>query len=164
MVNSEGAIKVRVEVTYDDGVKDSFEREGDLQIEMLKQVTISDAVKFLEGKLAPHSVEQDYLAGQDLTIKQRLIHFLKYSGRTPPGWFTSSRIKEIYEAYSGENVRMSTISTYLADLYTHNILERRGSRSLRQYRLTPMESRKAARDVDYSVDSSPKLRDSILNI
>jgi len=163
-VNSEGAMKVRVEVTNAEGVKDSFEREGDLQIEMLKQVTISDAIKFLEKQLAPHSVEQEYLEGQDFTIKQRLINFLKYSGRTPTGWFTSSQIKKTYEAYSGENVRLSTISTYLADLYSHNILERRGSRSLRLYRLTPLESRKAAQAVDYSVDRSPELRNSLFNV
>jgi len=76
----------------------------------------------------------------DLTIKERLAYFLRYDESAPKGWFTSSQVRRIYEEVYGEEVRLSTISTYLASLHSGGVLERKGSRAMRQYRLFPMES------------------------
>jgi hypothetical protein len=123
-------MKVRVEVTTEEGVKSSMEKEGDLQHEMLKQLTITEVVKFLKAQLAPLSVEDG-----DFTIKERLASFLRFHQRAPTGWFTSSQVKKIYEEEYEESVRLSTISTYLASMHSDGILERGGSRAKRQYRV-----------------------------
>jgi len=125
-------IKVRVEVTNEEGVKSSMEKEGDLQHEMLKQLTITEVVKFLKAQLSPLSV-----GDEEFTIKERLASFLRFHQRAPKDWFTSSQIKKIYEEEYEENVRLSTISTYLASMHSDGILERRGSRAKRQYRVVP---------------------------
>ena len=133
-------MKVRVEVTDEEGMKSTIEKEGDLQIEMLKQLTIRDVVRFLEAQLAPISTRNAYeYEGDDLTIKERLASFLRYDERAPEGWFTSSQVKRIYEALFEENLRLSTISTYLASLHSNGILERKGSRAKRQYRVAATE-------------------------
>ena len=131
---------MRVEVTDDEGVKSTIEKEGDLQIEMLKQLTIRDVVKFLESQLASIPARNAYESeGDDLTIKERLVSFLRYDERAPEGWFTSSQVKRIYETLFEANLRLSTISTYLANLHSDGILERKGSRAKRQYRVAATE-------------------------
>jgi hypothetical protein len=139
------AMKVRVEVTDEEGVKSSIEKEGDLQIEMLRQITIRDIVKFLEKQLSPLPIRNAYdYEGEDLTIKERLASFLRYDERAPKGWFTSSQIRRIYEAVFEENLRLTTVSTYLASMHSDGSLERKGSRAKRQYRLISTESTEAA--------------------
>lgn len=139
------AMRVRVEVTYEGGVKSSIEKEGDLQIEMLRQATIRDVIKFLESQLSPLSVRNAYdYGGEDLTIKERLASFLRYDERAPKDWFTSSQVRRIYEDVFEENLRLSTTSTYLASLHSDGILERKGSRAKRQYRLGAIERVEAA--------------------
>ncbi|MHC1610144.1 MAG: hypothetical protein ACXQTW_00825 [Candidatus Methanospirareceae archaeon] len=144
------AMKVRVEVIDEEGVKSSLEKEGDLQLEMFRQLTIRDVVTFLEKQLSPPPVRNAY-GGEDLTIKERLASFLRFDERAPEGWFTSSEIKRIYEEVFDENVRLSTISTYLASLHSDGILERKGSRAKRQYRLVSTESTEAVSTVNNSV-------------
>lgn len=158
-------MKVRVEVTDDDGVKSSMEKEGDLQLEMLRQLTVRDVIKFLEAQLAPLSVRDAYdYEGEDLTIKERLASFLRYDERAPKGWFISSQIKRIYEGAFEENLRLSTISTYLASMHSEGILERKGSRAKRQYRLIAKESTEAASVEKYAVNTSSKIQNSIFEI
>ena len=55
------------------------------------------------------------------------------------GWFTSDHIKELYQFNFHEEMKPSTVSTYLARMFDENILERRGSRAKREYRLTERE-------------------------
>ena len=158
-------MKVRVEVTDGEGVKSAIEKEGDLQLDLLKQATIRDVIKFLETQLAtiPAGSAYDY-EGEDLTIKERLASFLRYDERSPNEWFTSSQLRKIYEDAFTENLRLSTISTYLANLHAEGILERKGSRAKRQYRLITPKSTEAATTMKSRVDSSQKYRESIFNI
>lgn len=143
------AIKVRVEVTDEEGVKSSIEKEGDLQSEMSRQLTIRDALRFLEAQLSPLPVRNPYDPdAEDLTIKERLASFLRYDEKAPKDWFTSSQIRRTYEEVFEENLRLSTISTYLASMHSEGILERKGSRAKRQYRLVPTESTEAPRAVN----------------
>ncbi len=136
------AIKVRVEVMNEEGVKTSMENEGDLLSETLKPLMIKSIIRFLEEQLSPHVKNSYEGEGEDLTIKERLASFLRYDERTPKGWFTSSQVRRIYEEAFEENVRLSTVSTYLASLHSEGILERKGSRAIRQYRLVSTESMK----------------------
>ncbi|MHA1378477.1 MAG: hypothetical protein ACTSRG_08855 [Candidatus Helarchaeota archaeon] len=69
---------------------------------------------------------------EDLSIKDKLmilIRQIKY------GWFTSKDIQELYTNEYGEEVKISTISTYLSRLYEEKTLDRRGSRKRREFQL-----------------------------
>ena len=130
------AAKVRVEVVNEEGMKTSMEREGDFMDESFKPSTISSMVKFLENTLpSPFLSDPSEVDSEDLTIKERLAYFLRYDKRSPGDWFTSSQIRRIYEEAYGEQVGISTLSTYLANMHSEGILVRKGSRAERKYRL-----------------------------
>jgi len=129
-------VKVRVEVVNEEGMKTSMEREGDFMDESFKPSIISSMVKFLEDELpSPFLSDPSEVDSEDLTIKERLAYFLRYDKRSPGDWFTSSQIKRIYEEAYGEQVGISTLSTYLANMHSEGILVRKGSRAKREYRL-----------------------------
>ena len=65
------------------------------------------------------------------TIKERLRLFLKFEFKSL--WFTTVQVKEKYEAQYGEEIKISTVSTYLTRLYNEGFLERRGNRVEREY-------------------------------
>jgi hypothetical protein len=136
-------LKVRVEVTDEEGTKTTLEKEGDLQIEMLRQMTINAVTKFLETHLSSSAVD-DYYEGEELTIKERLASFLRFDEKAPKDWFTSSEIRRIYEDVYDEKVGLTTISTYLGNFHSAGILMRKGSRAKRQYRLAATGSRDVA--------------------
>ncbi|MGA2573807.1 MAG: hypothetical protein ABSF36_06350 [Candidatus Methanomethylicaceae archaeon] len=50
-------------------------------------------------------------------------------------WFTSKDISLIYKEQHRENIKSSTISTYLTRLYNNGYIERKGNRSCWQYKL-----------------------------
>jgi len=50
-------------------------------------------------------------------------------------WFTSKDILDAYRRTYNEDLKLSTVSTYLLRLYNGGILERRGERKNRMYRL-----------------------------
>ena len=130
------AAKVRVEVVNEEGMKTSMEREGDFMDESFKPSTISSMVKFLENTLpSPFLSDPSAVDSEDLTIKERLAYFLRYDEKSPVDWFTSSQIRRIYEEAYGEQVGISTLSTYLANMHSEGILVRKGSRAERKYRL-----------------------------
>jgi hypothetical protein len=72
---------------------------------------------------------------EDLTIKERLAYFLRYDKRAPADWFTSSQVMQLYEEAYEEEISISTLSTYLANMYSEGMLMRKGSRAKRQYRV-----------------------------
>lgn len=128
--------KVRVEVVNEEGMKTSMEREGDFMDESFKPSIISSMVKFLENTLPlPFLSDPSEVDSEDLTIKERLAYFLRYDKRSPGDWFTSSQVRRIYEEAYGEQVGLSTLSTYLANMHSEGILVRKGSRAKREYRL-----------------------------
>jgi len=71
------------------------------------------------------------LSADKPTIKERLSLFLKFefSGQ----WFTSLVVKSRYERQYGEEIKLSTVSTYLTRLTSEGFLERRGNRVEREY-------------------------------
>ncbi len=136
-------LKVRVEVTSEDGMKTSMEREGDLMNEAFKSSTIRSVVRFLEEQIPSTSAFSPYeMDTEDLTIKGRLEYFLRYDAKAPRDWFTSSELKRIYEEVYGVNIRLSTLSTYLASLHSEGILIRKGSRAQRRYKVVPTLTRR----------------------
>lgn len=73
------------------------------------------------------------LSSDKLTIKDRLKLFLKfeYRGR----WFTTLDVKDRYEKQYGDEIKLSTVSTYLSRLNNEGFLERRGNRVEREYHI-----------------------------
>lgn len=71
------------------------------------------------------------LMGDNYTIKERLRLFIKFEFKSL--WFTTVQVKEKYEAQYGEEIKISTVSTYLTRLYNEGFLERRGNRVEREY-------------------------------
>jgi len=86
----------------------------------------------------PHNSNDD-LDSKSIREKLELIvNQIKY------GWFTSDHVRELYHNQFQEEIKPSTVSTYLARLFNENFLERRGSRAKREYHLvdkqvTPIE-------------------------
>ncbi|MHA1798660.1 MAG: hypothetical protein ACTSVY_09450 [Candidatus Helarchaeota archaeon] len=57
------------------------------------------------------------------------------------GWFTSQHIKELYFHEFGEELKSSTVATYLTRLFKSGELSRRGSRVKREYLVGKVEEK-----------------------
>ena len=110
-------------------MKTTVEFEGDLCKERV--IGIIESLDFSEKQYVSDSAS--WGGGETLTIKERLKSFLCYD--YPRVWFTSWEIKKQYEQAYGEKINLSTVSTYLARMYREDILDRRGSKAQREYKL-----------------------------
>ncbi|MDF2957041.1 MAG: hypothetical protein OD814_000663 [Candidatus Alkanophagales archaeon MCA70_species_1] len=142
-------MKIRVEVTYDDGTKTSLDLEGSLP----KSKAIEKVVHFLNTELSSHAPSISYSI-DELTIKERLEFFLRYDERAPKDWFTTSDVKRKYEEVYGTSIKLSTISTYLTRLHNEGILERRGSKFKREYRVASSYKRAEKSEFETKYSSS----------
>jgi hypothetical protein len=79
----------------------------------------------------------DDLSAEKLTIKDRLKLFLKFEYRTT--WFGTIEVKDCYERQYGEEIKISTVSTYLSRLHNEGFLERRGNKVEREYKIVVLE-------------------------
>jgi len=68
-----------------------------------------------------------------LNIREKLEIIVK---EIKHGWFTSDHIRELYYYHFQIEIKPSTVSTYLARMFNEEILDRRGSRARREYRVT----------------------------
>jgi len=133
-----------VKMMYEEVMKTSVEKQTVLSSEALKASMIKSITKSVKDQLFLSSVEDPHkMMNEDLTIKERLSSFLRYDERSPKDWFTSSQAMNIYKEVFGETIQISTVSTYLSNMYSEGILERKGSRARRQYRLASVEIGKA---------------------
>lgn len=78
------------------------------------------------------SFEAEKLPEKNLTLKNQLQQFLRYEFHSD--WFSSTDVKNRYEKVHG-NISLGTVSTYLTRMNNDNLLERRGNRNHREYRL-----------------------------
>lgn len=92
------------------------------------------------------AVEQQSVMSKDIsdlsadkpTIKERLRLFLKFE--FTGNWFNTVEVKSKYERQYGEEIKVSTVSTYLTRLYNEGFLERRGNRVEREYHLINVDA------------------------
>ncbi len=70
---------------------------------------------------------------KNLSIKDKVLLLLKHNH--PNEWVRSQDLKLEYEFIYREKIKLSSLSTYLARFYEEGLLERRGSRAQREYRL-----------------------------
>src|SRR5208337_4855849 len=78
------------------------------------------------------------LSADKPTIKERLRLFIKFE--FTDDWFTTLRVKSSYERQYGEEIKISTVSTYLTRLYNEGFLERRGNRVEREYHVINVDA------------------------
>ncbi|RJS70951.1 MAG: hypothetical protein CW694_06390 [Candidatus Syntrophoarchaeum sp. WYZ-LMO15] len=157
-------MKIRLEITDEDGVKTSIEAEGDIRTERVAEKLIKfmqDAgipVHHLSGSSSGPHLHSDVNVTEDLmTLKERMRLFLKYEFSNR--WFTSSDVKSSYEAHYGVGIGLSTVSTYLARLYREGFLLRRGTRKQMEYRLRITKCADEASEIPVdSADAGARLR------
>lgn len=89
--------------------------------------------KAKQEKRELRSDEVIYLDLNSLSIKEKLWWIIRNNFKY--GWFRSTDIKEEYQRQFEEAINPSTVSTYLARLYNSGLLDRRGERSKREYRV-----------------------------
>jgi len=78
------------------------------------------------------------LSADKPTIKERLRLFLKFE--FTGDWFMTQQVKAKYERQYGEEIKLSTVSTYLTRLYNEGFLERRGNRVEREYHVINVDA------------------------
>jgi len=150
-------MKIRLEITDEDGVKTSVEAEGDIKSSKIADKIIKfmqDAgipVHHVSGSSSPPNfhIEED-VNERFLTLKDRLRLFLKYDLKKT--WFTSSDVKSGYETSYETEIALSTVSTYLARLYREGFLKRRGTRRQLEYCLK--HERPEEKELGISVDDA----------
>ncbi|MEA1944341.1 MAG: hypothetical protein U9N07_03245 [Euryarchaeota archaeon] len=131
-------IRSRLKLTTDGG--DSImESEGAtwarVMIRFIEDFSVENRTQ--PGKVAVKSrSDSEIPLSEPLSVRERLESFLKYE--YPNVWFTSMDIKKQYGRVY-DPINLSTVSTYLARMYNRDILERRGNRTQREYRVRESE-------------------------
>ena len=130
-------IRSRLNITTNSG-NDTTEWEGDdwagAMIQYIKDFSAGTENK---PKIAAdqRSISHAPLSAP-LSVRERLESFLKYE--YPHVWFTSTDVKTHYGRIY-DQINLSTVSTYLARMYNRELLERRGNRMQREYRVQESE-------------------------
>ncbi len=114
----------------------------DLNAHAMEQALLFVKSKFGEndqGAQKPSVMAKDVndLPADRLTIKDRLKLFLKFEYHTT--WFSTIDVKDRYERQYGEEIKISTVSTYLSRLHNEGFLERRGNKVEREYRIAVLD-------------------------
>lgn len=133
-------MEIKINMDEKSGKVTAFSVIGeDLNAQSMEQALLFVRSKFGENDPSarkPASVMSKDIAdlsSDRLTIKDRLKLFLKFEYRT--AWFGTVDVKERYERQYGEEIKISTVSTYLSRLHNEGFLERRGNKVEREYRI-----------------------------
>lgn len=128
--------RINVEIE-EDGGRTSMRFEGGLcrerAVRYIKAHKASSEPQESKQKTADSRGLSASKVDEDLTLKERLRLFLKFDYNDR--WFSSRGAKRAYERAYGEDIGLSTVSTYLSRMYREGFLERRGSRAEREYRV-----------------------------
>lgn len=130
-------MRIRIEIE-DDGLKSSHEFESqNMDGEALRDKIIGflSASGIFEGKDERGAAAPTHDYSSSGTIMDRLENFIKYEFTNT--WFTSQELRERYETVA-DDIKLSTVSTYLSRMNRDGLLEKRGNRNNRQYRLIEM--------------------------
>jgi hypothetical protein len=129
-------MRIRIEIE-DKGLKSSHEFESqNMNGEALRERIIGflSASGIFEGpeeKGRVAAFAHDYGSGSG-TLMDRLEGFIKFEFSNT--WFTTQELRERYETVA-DDIKLSTVSTYLSRMNHDGLLDRRGNRNNRQYRL-----------------------------
>jgi len=128
---------MRIRIEIEDGeLKSIHEFESqNMDGEALRERIIGflSASGIFEGKDERSAIGHIPDYGSGSTLMDRLEKFIKYEFSNT--WFTSQELRERYETVA-DDIKLSTVSTYLSRMNRDGLLEKRGNRNNRQYRLT----------------------------
>jgi hypothetical protein len=126
----------RLVLTTDDGEDIIIESEAadwaEVIIRFVENFSTGTKTPPTRSGAAVTSLIPDAPLPESLSVRERLELFLKYE--YPQVWFTSTDIKNHYERVY-DPINQSTVSTYLARMCARGVLERRGNRVQREYRV-----------------------------
>jgi len=126
----------RLVLTTDDGEDIIIESEAadwaEVIIRFVENFSTGTRTPPTESRAAVTSLIPDAPLPESLSVRERLELFLKYE--YPQVWFTSTDIKNHYERVY-DPINQSTVSTYLARMCARGVLERRGNRVQREYKV-----------------------------
>lgn len=130
-------MRIRIEIE-DGGLKSIHEFESqNMDGEALRDKIIGflSASGIFEGKDERSALAPTHDYGSSGTLMDRLESFIKFEFSNT--WFTSQELRERYETVA-DDIKISTVSTYLSRMNRDGLLEKRGNRNNRQYRLIEM--------------------------
>jgi DNA-binding transcriptional ArsR family regulator len=127
-------MKVKIEIE-DDGMRSTHVFEGEIVRDKVIDFLAAAGV-FREGAKNGFRDAAPPKPEDNRTLRDRLEIFVREE--FPESWFSSNELRDRYEAVS-DDIKLSTVSTYLSRMYYDGVLERRGNRNQRQYRLVTEE-------------------------
>ena len=151
-------MRIRIEIE-DEGLKSSHEFESQNKGgEALREKIIGflSASGIFEDKAesgASAASARDY--GGVGTLMDRLESFIKFEFSNT--WFTTQELRERYETVA-DDIKLSTVSTYLSRMNRDGLLDKRGNRNNRQYRLMEMVEPEMVPAQNYQRQSSYEKR------
>jgi len=122
-------MKIRIEIE-DDGMKSIHEFEGVITRDRI--VEFLDAIGIFAKEIETECDSSASKYDASRTLRDKLETFIRYEFSNT--WFSSNDLRDKYETVR-DDIKFSTVSTYLSRMYYDGVLERRGNRSQRQYRL-----------------------------
>ncbi|MHC1593924.1 MAG: hypothetical protein ACXQT2_01245 [Methanotrichaceae archaeon] len=124
-------MKIRIEIE-DRGMKSAheFETPGSVSRDRVIDFLTAAGVFTDQETAVPGPSLPGYETGQ--TLRDKMETFIRYE--FPDTWFSSHELRERYETVL-DDVKLSTVSTYLSRMQKEGVLERRGNRNQRRYRL-----------------------------
>lgn len=138
-------MKIAIEID-DNGLKANMSFEFDkkcMDVAALREMLADKIVDILNLSGVISERAQPVSEDQPKTLMDSLAEFIKYEFRDQ--WFTSQQLRERYETVR-DDIKLSTVSTYLSRMHQDGLLDRRGNRNNREYRLLTAPSMES---VDY---------------
>lgn len=128
-------MRIRIEIE-DKGLKSSHEFESQnmdgeaLRDKIIGFLSASGVFEGADERAKATTSAHDYSSGG--TLMDRLGDFIRFEFSST--WFTTQELRERYETVA-DDIKLSTVSTYLSRMNRDGLLDRRGNRNNRQYRL-----------------------------
>jgi len=133
-------MRIRIEIE-DEGFKSSHEFESQkkggeaLREKIIGFLSASGIFEEKEERAASAASACNQGSSSVGTLMDRLESFIKFEFSNT--WFTTQELRERYETVA-DDIKLSTVSTYLSRMNRDGLLDKRGNRNNRQYRLMEM--------------------------
>jgi hypothetical protein len=146
-------MRIRIEIE-DKGLKSSHEFESQnmdgeaLRDRIIGFLSASGVFENRGESVASAMSSRDYSSG---TLMDRLESFIRHEFTNT--WFTTQELREQYETVA-DDIKLSTVSTYLSRMNHDGLLDKRGNRNNRQYKLMEIVDEGMASQHNYQRQTS----------
>lgn len=146
-------MRIRIEIE-DKGLKSSHEFESQnmdgeaLRDRIIGFLSASGVFENKKESIASAMSSRDYSKG---TLMDRLESFIRHEFANT--WFTTQELREQYETIA-DDIKLSTVSTYLSRMNHDGLLDKRGNRNNRQYKLIEAVDEEMAPQHNYQRQTS----------